>query len=154
MEGASVLELPWTTYLWVFGLSILGGMVGYLNKPEGHSWRETGIIIVTSCFNGFMIICVCVASGFRTEIAMFACGIVGMMGRRAWRDFERLLRTYLRILADQYGSDDYPPDYPPNNRPPEYPNDHDMPRGSWGVDDNFNSPRRPINRRDDEVDYD
>lgn len=164
MEALTVLSMPWTTYLWVFGFATLGGMVGYLNKPGPPTWGQAGIIALTSWFNGFMIFCVCTAWKAEPEFTMFACGIVGMMGRRAWLDFEGVLRMYLRQAGNTQPLDPYGPPgthygHPTEPYQPEdYPSESQEGQGSWGGSspasgyDEPYDPRRP--RNDDEANHD
>lgn len=169
MDTLTVLSMPWTTYLWVFGFATLGGMVGYLQKATTPTWGQAGVITLTSWFNGFMIFCVCTAWEAEPEFTMFACGIVGMMGRRAWLDFEGVLRMYLRQAGNNQPIDPYGPPgthyghptepYPTEPRQPdEYPSGDNPSAGGWGgapLDRGYETPYNPgPPRHHDEADHD
>jgi LydA holin phage, holin superfamily III len=76
------------TYLWVFGLSALGGIVSFARKVrEGHAraWNFVEFIgeIVTSSFAGVMTFYLCEWSNFAPLLTAAMVGIAGHMGSRA-----------------------------------------------------------------------
>ena len=82
------------TYLWVFLLSMLGGVVSFNTKiRNGHS-RPFNIMeligeIMTSAFAGLITFYLCEASGVAPLMGAAMVGISGHMGSRAIWYFER-----------------------------------------------------------------
>lgn len=84
------------TYLWVFGLSSLGGVVSFLNKlKKGHA-RAFNIAefmgeIATSAFAGVITFWLCENSGISPLVTAALVGVSGHMGSRAILLFEEWL---------------------------------------------------------------
>ena len=84
------------TYLWVFGLSSLGGVVSFLNKiKKGHA-RAFNIAefmgeIATSAFAGVITFWLCENSGISPLMTAALVGVSGHMGSRAILLFEEWL---------------------------------------------------------------
>jgi hypothetical protein len=76
------------TYLWVIGLSILGGIVSFLRKlREGHA-RAFNIVefvgeVFTSGFAGLLTFWLCQAGNIDPLLTAVFIGIAGHMGSRA-----------------------------------------------------------------------
>lgn len=84
----------WFTYLWVFGLSSLGGFVAFMRKvKEGNAraWNFAEFFgeIATSAFAGVMTFYLCEAGGFSPLRTAAFVGIAGHMGSRALFQLER-----------------------------------------------------------------
>jgi len=94
---ADVLSLPVTTYLWVIGVAVMGGLVGVLNKSNTYRAAEFIKAALTSGFTGFMAFCAAFEAGWSTGWTLFSVGIAGLMGKRAWDDLENVWR--MRIGA-------------------------------------------------------
>lgn len=92
--GASVdvLGLPAITYLWVMGVAIVGGLVGYMNKTNQYTVKDMVKSTLTSALTGFLAFCACYESGASMGWTLFAVGVAGLMGKRAWEDMENILR--------------------------------------------------------------
>ena len=86
------------TYVWVFGLSILGGVVNFMRKiQEGHS-RAFNIIefigeIVTAAFAGVITFWLCENANFSPLLSAAFVGVSGHMGSRALFAFEDFLKS-------------------------------------------------------------
>ena len=84
------------TYLWVFGLSSLGGFISFINKlKKGHA-RAFNIAefmgeIATSAFAGVITFWLCENSGISPLITAALVGVSGHMGSRAILLFEEWL---------------------------------------------------------------
>jgi hypothetical protein len=87
-----VLSLPASTYLWVIGIAALGGLVGALNKTNTFTLGEVVKATLTSGFTGFLAFCACFEAGAATGWTLFAVGVAGLMGKRAWDDMENIFR--------------------------------------------------------------
>jgi len=86
------------TYLWVFGLAVLGGVVNFMRKlQQGHA-RAFNIIefvgeIVTSAFAGVITFWLCENANLSPLITAAFVGVSGHMGSRAIFTFEEFLKT-------------------------------------------------------------
>lgn len=84
------------TYLWVFGLSSLGGVVSFLNKiKKGHA-RAFNIAefvgeISASAFAGVITFWLCENSNISPLVTAALVGVSGHMGSRAILLFEEWL---------------------------------------------------------------
>ena len=84
------------TYLWVFGLSSLGGVVSFLNKlKKGHA-RAFNIAefmgeIATSAFAGVITFWLCENANISPLVTAALVGVSGHMGSRAILLFEEWL---------------------------------------------------------------
>lgn len=88
MPEKSPENYTWLTYLWVVGLSALGGIVAFMRKvKEGNAraWNFAELVgeVATSAFAGVMTFFMCEASGFSPLITAALVGISGHMGSRA-----------------------------------------------------------------------
>lgn len=86
------------TYMWVFALAVLGGVVNFMRKlQEGHA-RAFNIIefigeIVTSAFAGVITFWLCENAGFSPLVTAAFVGVSGHMGSRAIFMLEEFLKT-------------------------------------------------------------
>ena len=76
------------TYLWVTGLSMLGGFVSFARKVKEGKARAFNIIeligeIITSAFTGIVTFFLCQAAGVGELWTIAFVGISGHMGTRA-----------------------------------------------------------------------
>jgi len=81
-------SFSWITYLWVFGLSALGGFVSFSRKiKNGHvrAWNFVEFIgeIATSAFAGILTFWLCNWAGFAPLLTAACVGIAGHAGSRA-----------------------------------------------------------------------
>lgn len=82
------------TYLWMFGISCLGGVVAFVRKVKtGHvrAWNFTEFVgeLFTSAFAGIITFWLCQASNFGMLQTAGLVGIAGHMGSRAIFMLER-----------------------------------------------------------------
>lgn len=86
------------TYMWVFALAVLGGVVNFMRKlQEGHT-RAFNIIefigeIVTSAFAGVITFWLCENAAFSPLVTAAFVGVSGHMGSRAIFMLEEFLKT-------------------------------------------------------------
>jgi len=84
------------TYLWVFGLSSLGGFISFMNKlKKGHA-RAFNIAefmgeIATSAFAGVLTFWMCENANISPLVTAAFVGVSGHMGSRAILLFEEWL---------------------------------------------------------------
>lgn len=88
MPEKSPESYTYLTYLWVFGLSALGGAVSFLRKvKDGHAraWNFAEFFgeIFTSAFAGVMTFYLCEWGGFAPLATAAFVGIAGHMGSKA-----------------------------------------------------------------------
>lgn len=95
--SVDVLSLPVATYLWVLGVAIIGGLVGVMNKTGPYRAWDFFKAALTSAFTGFMAFCACHEGGVSMGWTLFAVGVSGLMGKRAWDDMENILRLRLGV---------------------------------------------------------
>jgi len=86
------------TYAWVFGLSILGGIVNFSRKLQQGSARAFNIIefigeIFTSAFAGVLTFWLCESAGLSGLVTAAFVGISGHMGSRTIYMLEDYLKS-------------------------------------------------------------
>lgn len=91
-SSADVLSLPLATYAWIIGIAIMGGLVGYMNKTSDYTVKDIVKSTLTSALTGFLAFCACFEGGLSMGWTLFAVGVAGLMGKRAWEDMENILR--------------------------------------------------------------
>lgn len=88
MPARDPTNYPLFTYLWVFGISSLGGVVSYINKlRQGKTkvfcfWSLIGEAI-TSVFVGVTTFFICESAGIEQITSAALIGLSGHMGSRA-----------------------------------------------------------------------
>lgn len=90
------------TYLWVFGLAMLGGLVSFMRKArQGHTrWFNLAELvgeIVTAAFAGVLTFWVCEWSGIDPLLTAAFVGVSGHMGSRAVFMFEQMMANKLGV---------------------------------------------------------
>jgi hypothetical protein len=83
---------PIGTYLWVFGLALIGGAVKYLNQNSKFSLLVLVRDLVTACFAGLLTFWVCEWTNISGPLSAVFISIAGLMGTRAIREIENLYR--------------------------------------------------------------
>lgn len=76
------------TYVWVFGLAILGGVVSFMRKLQAGHTKVFNLVeffgeIVTSAFAGVIAFWLCENAGFSPLATASIVGVSGHMGSRA-----------------------------------------------------------------------
>lgn len=97
MDSPDPLAYPALTYLVLFAVAVVGGLVGYLNKEVNRSWGQVFTVVLTSSFFGFMAFCICIAKGFDMTWTLVIVGIVGVMGKRVVSDFQNIIKIRLGL---------------------------------------------------------
>lgn len=82
------------TYIWVIGLSAIGGVVSFLQKYKAGHARAFNIIeligeLVTSAFVGVITFWLCEYSNFSSLLTAALVGISGHMGSRGMFKLEQ-----------------------------------------------------------------
>ena len=91
----------WITYLWVLGLSVWGGVAGFLSKiKSGHAraFNLTEFVgeVTISGLVGIVTFFLCEWAGFNQLFTAAAVGVTGHMGSRAMMLFERIAEARLK----------------------------------------------------------
>lgn len=97
------------TYVWVLILGCVGGAVRYLNHMRGFRFGAFLIDMVSASFTSLITFWLCESGGISGPLQAALIGISGLMGSRAWKEFEALLRAKFGLppASDQYRYDYY-----------------------------------------------
>lgn len=100
----SIRAIDWFTWLWVIGISSMGGAVSFYQKLKQGQARPFNFAellgeIVGSAFVGIITFLLCKNYGFNELITAALVGITGHMGSRAMMLFERVLERKLNPNA-------------------------------------------------------
>lgn len=84
------------TYLWVFGLAMLGGAVSFIRKArQGHvRWFNLAELVgevITAAFSGVLTFWICEWAAIDPLLTAAFVGVSGHMGSRALFMFEGML---------------------------------------------------------------
>jgi hypothetical protein len=88
---------PLGTYLWVFGLALIGGAVKYLNQSSRFSLIVLVRDLVTACFAGLMTFWFCEWTSISGPLSAVFISMSGFMGTRALREIENLYRLRMGL---------------------------------------------------------
>ena len=95
---------PLSTYLWVIGLSSISGTVKYLNEfatirqgvpTHGHELLYFFRDVLTGVVSGLMAFWLCESFSIKEPLNAVVVTIAGIMGNRAWSEFEAILKALL-----------------------------------------------------------
>jgi len=99
MPAKDPLSYSMITYVWVFGISLLGGIAGYIRKIKtGHCRFSVSELIgelVISGFVGVLTFFMCESAQMQPVLSAAFIGISGHMGSRAILIFEKLAQSRL-----------------------------------------------------------
>lgn len=90
------------TYLWVIGLSSMGGIVSFVRKIRSGEARPYNIMeffgeLVTSAFVGIITFYLCEHANIDQLMTAVLVGVSGHMGTRAIYIFEKMLSERLGV---------------------------------------------------------
>lgn len=96
----TIRAIDWFTWVWVIGISSLGGVVSFWQKLKTGTARPFNFAellgeITGSAFVGIITFLLCKNYGFNELITAALVGITGHMGSRAMMLFERVLEKKL-----------------------------------------------------------
>ena len=91
------------TYLWVLGLSAMGGLVSFFKKVQQGVARPFNLFeivgeVVTSGFAGVITFYLCEWAEMDRMLTAALVGVCGHMGSRAFTLFEKVLEDRLKKL--------------------------------------------------------
>lgn len=81
------------TYLWVIGIAACAGLIKYLNSMQRFMFGRALIEVLTSGFTGVMTFWICKWGNVDQSLLPFVIAVSGLMGTRAWQEFENFLRS-------------------------------------------------------------
>lgn len=93
------------TYLWVFGVAMMGGVANYIRKVKAGQAEKFSVMevigeIFTSGFSGLITFWFCEATGIDPLLTAVFVGIAGHMGSRAIALFEDVLKRRMGVRGD------------------------------------------------------
>lgn len=95
---------PIMTYIWVIGLSSISGTVKYLNEfvtykgdasRKGNEFLYFCRDVLSGVVSGLMAFWLCDSFSIKEPLNAVLVTIAGIMGNRAWTEFEVLLKSIL-----------------------------------------------------------
>jgi hypothetical protein len=92
------LDSGYWTALWVFGVSLWGGMVSFFEKHEPFSWMKLIAHLTSASFAGMMTFYICQWGHIPQPLTGALCGVAAHMGTPA------LLR--IKIIRQFFEKDD------------------------------------------------
>lgn len=113
---------PLSTYLWVIGLSSISGTVKYLNEfatvRQGVSKHGNELLyffrdVLTGVVSGLMAFWLCESFSIKEPLNAVAVTIAGIMGNRAWAEFEGILKAILLRIPTAISTADTKQQLPP-----------------------------------------
>lgn len=79
-----LIDSEWLTYLWVFGVSLWGGLVSFFErKNEPFSWVRLFAHLLSSSFAGMMTFYICQYGHIAEPLTGALCGVAAHMGTPA-----------------------------------------------------------------------
>jgi hypothetical protein len=85
------------TYLWVFGIALIGGAVKYLNHSDRFSFIVLVRDLVTAGFAGILTFWLCEWLNISGSLSAVLIATSGLMGTRALKEAEKLYRLRLGL---------------------------------------------------------
>lgn len=95
---------PLTTYAWVLGIAATAGLIKYLNGMQKFAFSRAVIEVITSGFTGVMTFWICKWGNIESSLLPFIVAVSGLMGTRAWQEFENFLRSRFPTLPPPQGT--------------------------------------------------
>jgi hypothetical protein len=99
---------PLGTYLWVFGVALIGGAVKYLNHSSKFSFYILFRDLVTACFAGLLTFWLCEWTNINGPLSAVLISIAGLMGTRALREIENLYRLRMGLPPESDEEREHP----------------------------------------------
>lgn len=92
MDGKDPFGYPVYYYLYVITIACCAGLIKYLNKMQSFSIGKALIETITSGFTGLMTFWICKWANIDGPLLAFMIAVSGLMGSRAWQEFEHFWR--------------------------------------------------------------
>lgn len=108
MIESEIFGYPIVTYLWVIGLSSVAGAVKFLNE-FAHAKQFEAILLIrdmlTGALSGLMAFWLCDSFKISIPLNLVIVTLSGIMGNRAWAEFEYILKALLLRQVDGQSKD-------------------------------------------------
>ncbi len=103
-SGDAVTSISLLTYAWVFAISLLGGLVSFIQKVKAGQARAFNFMellgeLATSAFAGVLTFWLCKAGGLSELMTAAFVGICGHMGSRMIFKLEKLVERWVDSKA-------------------------------------------------------
>lgn len=101
MKETTPTDFSMITYMWVWGLAIMGGIVSYHQKVRRRGSAQYSIAefvgeLVTAAFAGVLTFYLCQAYGMGQLLTAALVGVSGHMGSRTLAILERMLKDKIK----------------------------------------------------------
>ncbi len=97
MDGHDPFGYKLSQYLWVIGIACVGGLVKHLNQAKQFSALKLVIDVITAGFTGVLTFWLCESIHVQGPVSAIMIAVGGLMGNRAWKEFENIWRAKLGI---------------------------------------------------------
>lgn len=93
MDQRDPFSFELATYIWVTGLAAFAGLINGLNRLRQFAIGPLIVACLTSSLNGLIMFWICQSMGVQGHMMAVAVAISGLMGIKAWTEFENLFRA-------------------------------------------------------------
>jgi CHASE2 domain-containing sensor protein len=101
LDNKDPFGYPVSTYLWVFGLALIGGAVKYLNHSDKFSFIVLIRDLVTAGFAGLLTFWLCEWTNISGPLSAVLIATAGLMGTRALKEIENLYRLRMGLPLEK-----------------------------------------------------
>lgn len=104
MDLGTPFGYPIQTYIWVIGLACIAGAVKYVNySVTTKSFALITLLkdMLTGGLSGLMSFWLCESLGIGSPKNAIIISIAGIMGSRAWEEFEQIIRSLTLLAAEK-----------------------------------------------------
>ncbi len=96
---------PIAHYAWAIGIACVGGIVKHINSAKKINVAKFAVDIVTSGFTGVMTFWFCQSANIHGPLSAILIATGGMMGNRAWKEFENFWRAKIGLPLERRADD-------------------------------------------------
>jgi hypothetical protein len=89
------------TYLWAFGIAVIGGAVKYLNHSDRFSFYLLTRDLLTAGFAGILTFWVCEGFNIVGPISAVMIAVAGLMGTKALKEIENMWRLRMGLPVEK-----------------------------------------------------
>jgi hypothetical protein len=97
MDGKDPFDYSITQYLWVVGIACIAGLVKHINNAKKVNGGKFLIDLITAGFTGVLTFWLCESINIHGPISAILIATGGLMGNRAWFEFENFWRVRFGI---------------------------------------------------------
>lgn len=103
MQDKDPFAYPLVQYLWVVGLATVAGIIRHLRYVQDFVFTRFVVDILSSGLSGLMTFWLLEMVGVRGPFSAVLIATAGLMGNRAWEEFENLWRIRMGGIAHAVG---------------------------------------------------